>query len=381
MKKSNRLVRLFLVSALALTACAGSKKDRLVKGKTLEGEVVEAEGSAPYNAADLAGTKAASLAAAQRAAIELVVGVYVSGRTRVDKAVAIEQNILTHSSGYIKRFEILSEGRSGEWYKTKIRALVSTKELREELESSGLLRQAAVGYPRVAVLLKEYVSEKESTDGHAAQALSQALLNQGFKVVELPKSVSREEDPLELAKKLNHNLAEILITGFARAQSMSEEKRLGGMSSFRASINFRIIEVGTAEVIQTVSEVASGLEGTRDIASQKALQAAAEQTVKQLASLPQELAKRSHVDLSISGLKSFQALSDFEKALSAKPGVKDLYLRSYDQTGGVAVFDVLADQMSPQELADQAVRLGGPDWSIFQVGGRSVQLSASLAGH
>src|SRR5882724_3347767 len=160
--KTNRFLRLFLVGTLTLSACASSK-GRLTKGKTLEGEVVEAEGMAPYKADDLTGTQAASLAAAQRSAVELVVGVYVNAKTRVEKAVAIEQSILTHSGGYIKRYEILSQERSGDWYKTRIRALVSTKDLHDDLDSRGLLRQASVGFPRVAVLLKEYIKEVEST--------------------------------------------------------------------------------------------------------------------------------------------------------------------------------------------------------------------------
>src|SRR5437879_10733266 len=149
------------MTVLMMSACAGSRT-HLKTGKTLEGEVVEAEGMAPYKADDLPGTKAAALAAAQRSAVELVVGVYVNAKTRVDKAVAIEQNILTRSGGYIKRYEILSEGRSGDWYKMRIRALVSTKELHDDLDARGLLRQPAVGNPRVAVLLKEYIKENES---------------------------------------------------------------------------------------------------------------------------------------------------------------------------------------------------------------------------
>src|ERR1700704_1081523 len=104
--KTQRLFSLFLAVSVALAGCASNK------GRLTKGEVVEAEGMAPYNAEDLAATKAASLAAAQRAAVELVVGVYVNAKTRVEKAVAIEQDILTRSGGYIKRYEILSEGRS-----------------------------------------------------------------------------------------------------------------------------------------------------------------------------------------------------------------------------------------------------------------------------
>src|SRR5689334_23219367 len=95
-----------LAACLVTTGCGGSH-NRIKTGKTLEGEVVEAEGTAPYRADDLPGTKAAALAAAQRSAVELVVGVYVNARTRVDKAVAIENNILANTQGYIKRYEIL----------------------------------------------------------------------------------------------------------------------------------------------------------------------------------------------------------------------------------------------------------------------------------
>ncbi len=376
--KKNALFALLAISFI-LPAC-GTSKGQLKTGKTLEGEVVEAEGSAPYRPDDLAGTKAASLAAAQRAAIDLVVGVYVNATTRVEKAVAIEQNILTRSSGYIKRQEVLSEGRSGEWYKTRIRALVSTKELRDELDSKGLLRQASIGHPRVAVLLQEYIKERASKEGYASRALTQALLDKGFKVVSLGGNVDKDADPMEIAKNLPHEKADLLFAGFARAQSMGEDKKLGGMASYRASLSFRVIEAGTGEVLQTVSQVASGIEGTQEIAAQKAFEATAQLAAKDLATLPQELSKRAHIELSVSGLKSFSILSQLLKSLVAVPGVKDLYLRSFNQEAGVAVVDVMADTISPQELADQAVRIGGADWSIYQVTGRKVQLNASQAG-
>ena len=67
---SHKWFHLLLASTLVLSACAGNK-DRLVKGKTLDGEVVEAEGMAPYNELDLPGTKAAALAAAQRGQVAM----------------------------------------------------------------------------------------------------------------------------------------------------------------------------------------------------------------------------------------------------------------------------------------------------------------------
>src|SRR5687767_12569834 len=124
MKKIHLPIVYFALGVLILSACSGSKP-RIKAEKGMQGEVVEAEGTAPYNELDIPGSRAAALAAAQRAAVELVVGVYVNAKTRVDKAVAVEQNILANTSGYVKRYEVLKEGREGEWYKIRIRALVS----------------------------------------------------------------------------------------------------------------------------------------------------------------------------------------------------------------------------------------------------------------
>ncbi len=378
MKLKSGLTHL-LIAALLVSGCA-SQHSRLKKVKTTEGEIVEAEGTAPYREDDLPGTKAAALAAAQRAAVELVVGVYVNAKTRVDKAVAIENNILTHTSGYIKRYEVLSEGRSGEWYKTRIRAQVTTSSLHSDLDALGLLKQPSVGFPRVTILMQEYIGEVEDPGAHAKSTLEQALITQGYKVVQLPKTTTADQDPVEVAKSISHKAAELLMAGMGRAQSLGYGKEFGGMHSFRASVSFRIIETGTGEVVRTVSQTASGLEATPQLAGEKALEKAAQLAAADLSSLPQDLSQRAHVEVTISGLKSFEVLSKFQKSLSAVPGVKDQFLRSYVQDPGTAVLDVLIDQLSPQDLADRAVSIGGPNWSVFQVADRSIQLSASLAG-
>lgn len=377
---ARRFLVLSLAGLFALSACAGSKRGLKV-GKTLEGEVVEAEGIVPYRANDLPGTKAAALAAAQRSAVELVVGVYVNAKTRVEKAVAIETNILTKTSGYVKRYEILSEGPSGEWYKMRIRALVATGEIREDLDALGALRQAAVGYPRVAIALREYVGDEEAPTRSASNALTQALVQQGYKVVETPASIRQAEDVVEAAKALKRQAAELVISGLARAQSLEyDKKQFGGMASYRASLNFRVIETGTGEVLAAISQTASGLEATPELAAQKAFEAAAKLAQADMAALPGELAKKAHVDLTLLGLKSFEALSNFQKGLTSEPGVKDLYLRSYNQETGTANIDVLVDQLSPQELGERAAKRGGPEWSVVEVAGRNVQISTSLAG-
>src|SRR5436190_1744398 len=91
----------------AFTGCAGSGQ-RLKLGETVDGEVVEAEGlSAVTN--DLIGTKRAALSDAYKNAVEKVVGVFISARTMVEKAVTIQQNILGKTDGYVKKHEVIKE--------------------------------------------------------------------------------------------------------------------------------------------------------------------------------------------------------------------------------------------------------------------------------
>jgi len=134
-------------------------------------------------------------------------------------------------------------------------------------------------------------------------------------------------------------------------------------------------------VIETVSDTASGLEASPDLAAGKALTNAGQLVAKQLYSLPQELDKRSHVTVSINGITSFETLAHLQSELVKTSGVRDVYLRSFTQSTGVAVLDVQTSGISPQSLAETAVKIGGDTWSVYQVAGYSVQLSASLAGH
>src|SRR5438270_666390 len=142
MRKPVFLSFVVLQAALVVffSGCAGSKS-RLKVGKTTEGEVVEAEGFAPNDPKDVLNTKRGSLVDAQRNAIEKAVGVFVSARTMVEKAVAIENNILARTDGYIKKYDVIGEGPAeSNLYRTRIRALVALKDLEKDLRDMALLK-------------------------------------------------------------------------------------------------------------------------------------------------------------------------------------------------------------------------------------------------
>ena len=140
-----RIILLVLVGTLA-----GCASGRLEVGPAKDGEVVEAEGWSPVDASDPLGTKKRSLAEAQKKAVEKVVGVYISAKTRVSQAVSVNQNILANVQGYINKYEIVGEKQEEGFYKTRIRALVRYQAVGKDLDRLGLIRpDAPPGNPSV----------------------------------------------------------------------------------------------------------------------------------------------------------------------------------------------------------------------------------------
>jgi hypothetical protein len=158
---------------LLLASCTASRT-QLKVGKTDAGEVVEAEGMVPYNAGDMIATKRASLVDAQKNAVEKAVGVFVSGKTFVEKAVAIENNILAQTDGYIKKYDVMKEWKDGDFYHTKIRALVALKDLEKDLKEMSLLQAPELSRPRVLVKLTEKIQKETVEEKPAAAAKKKA---------------------------------------------------------------------------------------------------------------------------------------------------------------------------------------------------------------
>lgn len=343
-------------SALFLSACAGAQP-RLKVGRTPEGEVVEAEGRCPI-VDDVDSARKCSLAEAQKAAVERVVGVFISARTRVEKAVAIEQNILAKTEGYVRKYDIVAEGRTKDnFYKTTVRALIPPQEIEQDLER--LIKSSAVGNPRVAVMLDELVDGDVTDRLRATQALTETLLNTGFKVVDrealaqanaMAQIKAIESGDVAKINSLAKTLqAELLLVGSAQSL-FNTDKGLGGLASYRATVSLQAVKAGTGEIVKAVSKTASGVEVNREMASDKARENAANLVAEILAEdLPKALSKKSGVSLEVRGISSLSDLAEIRKALQAVPGVQNIYTRSYE--AGTAVMDIDTTSADAEDLA------------------------------
>lgn len=297
--------------------------------------MVEAEGLAPYNAGDIIQTKRASLLDAQRNAVEKVVGVFVSARTMVEKAVAIESNILGNTQGYVKKYEILKEGNEDGLYKTKIRALVALQDLEQDLKEMSLLNTTELKRPRVSMQMTERIEKQPIEEHPAFTAIQRQLVENGFVIVD---SDLKSE-------------ADLSLSGVATAYPF-QSTNLGGFVSYRARVAVDITRAGTKDVVLSLSKEASGLGGNDQLAALKALETVGNLAGEEIAGrLAASWIKNKNLYVYVENVPSFTQVDRIKKHLSAQPGVDDLVLRLFDE--GMAQFELQLGSIQPSDLASR----------------------------
>jgi hypothetical protein len=352
------LKKLLLLTLAAGTICACSG-GRLRLGRTETGEVVEAEGWVPSDAKDLAGTRQRALAEAQRKAVERVVGVYISAKTRVAQAVDVDQNILARVGGYIRKYDVLSEKEENGLFKTRIKAVVLYDKIGQDLRRAGLTGGSGpAGNPRLAVLIATIGEYSEATDGRAAQGVRRGFLAKNFEVVDRNDPAAfgnrRSTDSVSALVVGRELSADLIVRGEAQAYPL-QDPRLGGFFSYRARVTLEVLRP-SGQVVAAKTMEASALDPAPQIAQAKALDTAGQLAGESLAGeLADILAARTNVVLRVRGL-GMGALQRFEEDVRLLPEVVDVTLSSFDRERG-AELSVRTSRMSGEELAAEILRM------------------------
>ncbi len=348
-----------VIPSLLISGCAGGKQ-RLKLGETAEGEVVEAEGLAAVTD-DLIGTRRAALSDAYKNAIEKVVGVFISARTMVDKAVTIQQNILGKTDGYIKKHEVIREGKEAEGlYHTHIRALVSYQQVKRDLEEFNIMDLNAVGNPRVAILLDEAIEGDAGQSTACSDALAQGLIEKGYKVVDRSEMAAirvaeatkelTSGDAAKALKPITQKLnAEVVVTGKASVSQLTGQN-LGGLLSYRGNFSGKAMKSQTGEILAAVTVQGSGLDATKEAASAKAMMVLGKNAGQEFSvKIAAELAKRSTVMVTVKNIPNIGCLSEIKTILSKTAGVSDVFMRNYQE--GAAELEVKVSGAKSSDLA------------------------------
>ena len=322
------LIAYTLALAIFMPAgCAGGR--HAIKAVSPGTEVVEAEGMAPIVNADVIGAKNTSLSEAMKNALGLVIGIYVSQEALVSKAVLIEDNITSQTEGYIEKYDVLKEWKEGDFYKTRIKALVRKEDLSEKLKSLDL-EPKKLGNPVVKFSIEETIDGNSAGTHMAENELKKKFVDDGF-------VVSDGSEP------------DILVSGSAES-TFNTDQGIGGLVSYRASIVVKVTKAASGDVITTSEQTQGGVDITRAAAAKTAIINGTKKIAQDLpATVLKFLKERSVMQLTISNVGDMNALNDFTRALRALVEVRDCRVRNY--TNGCALLDMDVKRGTSQDIA------------------------------
>jgi hypothetical protein len=335
-------------------------------------KIVQAQGTASIQKdfVDIARDKAIS--DAQRLAVEQAVGVMISNETLVENYQVISDKILSQSIGYIQSYEVISDVREGDTYKVTIQAVVSTGQIKNDLEAIRLII-ARKSKPRLMILF----NGREQQDFIAEASMTKYFISKGFKLVdsetvrknlEHDRLTSLARDPQGAAQFGQRFGAEVIL--LCSVETSSNPFRVGDveMYSNSATISAKVVNVDTGTIITTGSETKRlpGIQGLFQPTTEQGAELLAGTLMNDILNQwSSELTNTVEVKLFASQFHSFDELSSFKAFLTNEVrGIKDIRLRSYVQGRAEMEIDFQGDT---QSLAN--------DLEGRNVGGRSIKIS------
>ncbi|MFH1645076.1 MAG: flagellar assembly protein T N-terminal domain-containing protein, partial [Candidatus Omnitrophota bacterium] len=304
--------------------------------------VVEVEGIVNIINNDIPNAKKRAIVDAQKNAVEMAVGVYVNASTRVEKTVLVEQKILSKTNGYIKKYKILQESREGNFYKTKIQAVVKIEEISRDLTNIGLNAPPPTTL-RIAVLIQDKIDGVNNEDGISANTLTEKLLGLQYKIVDITgfnqeiKNLKRNDliNNIEQQKRLGNLVkADIVVVGKASSVFYTD-KIPGDMISYNANISLKVIKIKESALIYSNTFSSGGVSITRETAAKESLKRAALLASEDLGNIFQQRLKIfNYITITIRNLTSINQLNSVVKDLQGINEAKNTKMGNF--SNGIA---------------------------------------------
>jgi len=319
-------------------------------------------------AGDVSAARDKAIEDAMRKAVQQALGTHIKSETLVKNFQLVEDRILSWSSGYVTKYDIVREG-AGKYdtYEVEMRALVNLSDLKND--DNALAELLDKENPRVMVMIAEQnVGDTDrfryfEVDMTSAEtAIIDAFREKGFEVLDPGQAKANQDrdailaalegDAKQAAAIAAAQKAELIVTGKAVAKVASTNLNLGGMKSCQANITARVVRAGDARIVATASEHAAHPHideftgGT--MAIEKAAKKSAETIIgKVIAEAQKNFYNENSITVQVRGHENY---ADLQKFISTMKhylrGVKNIYERS--NTGGFAVLDVKILGSAPQ---------------------------------
>lgn len=366
-----------------------------------QGDVIvqEAQGQAAVLNGDKPAAREKAIEDALRHAVEMAVGTKVTSRSEVQDFQSKMDQVLTHSQGFVKKYEIIKEGMDGDVMLVGLRAFISSAELDRDLEAMGML-MARKGMPRTMVLVAEqnigmaapaaaWMKDKGgqnalvSADLRIAEnTILDSLKNGGFRQLIDPDiatekaaqvgGITTEINASQARKLKSLTGAEVILIGQVIATSRGEMGDLGpGWRSCTATISGRAVNTDNGDILST-DETTQNAAQLDDLtcgkeAIKKASKVFAGDMIKKIAARwSQDVSGGNEVHVTVHKVPSFKTASDFRSALTQHVrGVKGVSQRSFN--GGTQELDVtlvgsteqFAQEVEAKKLGKFSVKVTG----------------------
>ncbi len=315
-----------------------------------EVEFVQAQGVAAILNGNQAVARDKALDDALRRAVEQAVGTVVTSDTMTERYRVIHDQILSQTSGYIRRYSILSETAEDTLYRVNIRAEVGKTNLMSDLKALGML-QVLAEKPKIMLVIEEKVAGLFGTSawesiGQTETSMIEQFVNSGFTVVDpqvVKANISKDEaikiltgnDQAAAVAGLNVG-AQIVITGKAFSKNAGGRILNTQMQSLQGVVQARAVRTDDAQVISARSgragkvhldEVQGGTLALES-AGKKVAQLLIEDIIKKWRG--ETYGREREVTITLSGLVSYRHLVAIKTFLQKEmQGVKGVHQRSF----------------------------------------------------
>lgn len=364
-EKVKTLKYLFIIIFTFLIGMSTFFGGSIVAKEISKGKVVTAEGVGVIVAKETAVARDRALEDALRKAVEQAVGTMISSDTVVQNYQLLYDRIYSKSRGYIQNYQIVSEGKKGEnLYSVKIRASVSSGDIKDDLSALGLLMERKHN-PRVMIFFAEQnVGEPGPSfwwDGKRAvtnlsiaeTAINSRFLAKQFPIVDsqaaaknirLTNAYRKPDLSNDAARSLGNQFdAELVIVGKALAKYIGQIEGTT-MKSFSATVTARAIRTDNGAVIAAANASVPAAHIDSVAGGSKALELAsikiADQLIKKIVDVwTREVSSTTTVQVVVSGLTSYGDFVKFKHILRDRiRGIQAIHQRKVG--GGKALIDV-----------------------------------------
>ena len=364
-----KLIPVLLACCVVLGACGSIRI-----GPKGEGEYVVAESLVPYDENNLRETKKEGIAAAQRAAVEKVAGVFISSATTVEQAELVEDRIVSKTAGFIRRSHVQKAYRKGdEWY-TQLKAMVLVKDIGDIIKQADA--DAFAKKTNILVTSRELIGEDISLGQDCKQAIYRVLKNQPYALVNGDNlSQNNVENPNPTIDKARTEGARFVIVADVQTAPLAA---LPGAStafkSYRARANIRTYASNNYAVVAEGSQQQSGLDPLENIAAQKSISAACEAAAKQLIEPINDAINSAKVfNVTIKNINTIERLKQVQDVLRTLREIEDFNLVRY--ANSAAQFELSANVGTPEELTAKIIRKYNIYFTVVQITPNAIVLS------